>query len=88
MTSPEEPTPEENKNNLPENASEMPMSPEDFQEMMDQIPTLREMLEERKKELGELGEDTAENTQRKLELKTEIEELAAEIEAREELDSE
>ncbi len=60
------------------------ISPEDLKEMLDQIPALREMLEERKTELTILENSESKDQERIEELKIEIEELELEIEGREE----
>ena len=64
------------------------MSPEDFEEMISQIPVLKEMLEERKRELEKLGKDPHAPAERIEELRTEIEELDFEIKGREEASEE
>jgi len=59
------------------------MSPEDFQEMLSQIPVLKEMLTERKAKLSQSADaEEIEN------LKTEIGELEQEIAFREEIEKE
>ncbi len=65
--------------------SEFELSPEDFQEMLDQIPALKEMLQEREIKLLELEKNPSANVQEIEALKTEIEELRQEISEREEL---
>lgn len=61
------------------------MSPEDFAEMIDQIPALKEMLQEREIKLSELEKDADINAQEIEALRVEIEELRQEISEREEL---
>lgn len=64
------------------------MSPEDFAEMIDQIPALKEMLQERKDELKNLSEKKKKTKKDKVkieELSAEIEELGFEIEGREDM---
>lgn len=61
------------------------MSPEDFEAMIGQIPALKEMLEERLTELKTLEEESKGNEERIQELRIEINELQAEIAAREEV---
>lgn len=64
------------------------MSPEDFAEMIDQIPALKEMLQERKDELENLSKKkrkTKKDKNRIQELSVEIEELSSEIEGREDM---
>lgn len=60
------------------------MSPEDFEEMMSQIPVFKEMLEERRHRLEELRKSPKNNTEEIQVLETEIAELQEEIFAREE----
>lgn len=60
------------------------MSPEDFEEMMGQLPALKEMLEERKSRLEELRKSPGKNVEEIKALETEIAELREEISAREE----
>ncbi len=60
------------------------ISPEDLKEMHDQIPALREMLDDRRVELKSLEDSSSENVERMEVLKTEIEELELEIQGREE----
>ncbi|MBI2635039.1 MAG: hypothetical protein HYW79_00630 [Parcubacteria group bacterium] len=61
------------------------MSPEDFAEMIDQIPALKEMLQEREVKLSELEKDASANAQEIETLRIEVEELRQEISEREEL---
>ncbi len=61
------------------------MSAEDFAEMLDQIPALKEMLEKRTSELKALENNPDLGTERIAELRVEIEELQAEIVSREEV---
>ena len=61
------------------------MSPEDFAEMIDQIPALKEMLQEREIRLSDLEKDTSANASEIKILRIEIEELRQEISEREEL---
>ena len=69
-----------------ESSIEVPeMSPEDFGEMLDQIPALEEMLEERKARLEELRKNPKENSSEIETLETEIGELQTEISERKEL---
>ena len=73
--------------NKPEEESSMEaqeMSPEDFEEMIDQIPALKEMLEERKSRLEELKKSPGKNAGEIQALEAEIAELQEEISAREE----
>lgn len=61
------------------------MSPEDFAEMLTQLPVLKEMLQEREIRLSELEKDSSANVLEIETLKVEIEELRQEISEREEL---
>lgn len=63
--------------------SEMP--PEDFQEMIDQTPVHKEMLEERKIRLEELKRNPETNLGKIQNLETEIAELEEEISEREDI---
>ncbi|MDO8676247.1 MAG: hypothetical protein Q7K16_01170 [Candidatus Azambacteria bacterium] len=76
--------PEEIKN-VEEVEGVVEMSPEDFQEMIDQIPALKEMLQEREMQLAELGKDLNTSGQETEAISLEIEELKQEISEREEL---
>lgn len=76
--------PEEIKN-VEEAEGIVEMSPEDFAEMIDQIPALKEMLQEREMRLSELEKDLNANAQETRALRAEIEELRQEISEREEL---
>ena len=76
--------PEEIKS-VEEVESAVEMSPEDFAEMIDQIPTLKEMLQEREIRLIDLEKDTSVNASEIETLRVEIEELRQEISEREEL---
>lgn len=72
--------------NVEETEGAVEMSPEDFAEMIDQLPALREMLKEREVKLSELEKDSSANAQEYIEtLRIEIEELRQEISEREEL---
>lgn len=64
---------------------EFELSPEDFAEMLDQIPALKEMLQEREIKLSELEKGPNANAQEVGTLRVEIEELRQEISEREEL---
>jgi septal ring factor EnvC (AmiA/AmiB activator) len=72
------PVPENESEKLPE------ISPEEFREMLDQVPALKEMLQERKSELELLEASPSADNNRIETLKTEIEELEFEIQGREE----
>ena len=61
------------------------MSPEDFAEMIEQLPILKEMLQEMETELSALEKDAHVNSQEIETLRVEIEELRQEIPEREEL---
>lgn len=79
------PSPEqENSGTENQNEELLPeMSPEDFQEMIGQIPALEEMLREREKELERLKRGNDEERMRRL--NEEIEELKEEIDQRKHL---
>lgn len=68
--------------NSPEDLPEI--SPEELQEMLGQIPALKEMLEERKNELRVLEDSENPDRERVNVLREEISELETEIEGREE----
>ncbi len=76
--------PEEIKS-IEETESVVEMSPEDFAEMINQLPILKEMLQERKTRLMDLEKDANANVSEIETLKVEIEELQQEITEREEL---
>ena len=61
------------------------MSPENFTEMVDQIPALKEMLRDRETKLSDLERDPSANVSEIETLKVEIEELRQEITEREDL---
>ncbi len=75
--------------NYQEQTTETPseMSPEEYDEMLDQIPMLKQMQKERQDELDMLGENTTE-IELKNRLETEIAELGEEIAGRKELSEE
>ncbi len=59
------------------------MSAEDFEEMIAQVPVLREMLAERRAELAALERAGGTSTERAETLRHEVAELESEIEGRE-----
>ncbi|MEK7198234.1 MAG: hypothetical protein AAB648_02095 [Patescibacteria group bacterium] len=76
--------PQFNKSEEESSMEAQEMSPEDFEEMMDQVPALREMLDERKSRLEGLIKSPEKNSEEILVLENEIAELQEEIFAREE----
>ena len=80
-----EPNEPEEIKSVEETENIVEMSPEDFEEMIDQIPALKEMLQERELKLAELEKDANANASEIGTLKVEIEELRQEIYEREEL---
>ncbi|MDB5194508.1 MAG: hypothetical protein JWN50_522 [Parcubacteria group bacterium] len=72
------PTPENEAEKIPE------ISPEELREMLDQVPVLKVMLQERRSELESLETFPDASSDRVLTLKAEIEELEIEIQGREE----
>src|SRR3989304_1632386 len=76
-----EPTPESAHQFVPE------ISPEELQEMIDQLPVLREMLGEREIELRRLQAEHVSNAFEIKRLQQEIRELNEEISGREKIDS-
>lgn len=69
----------------PSSESVPEMSPEDLNEMLDQIPILKDMLQERENRLRQIENDPNADSRELGNLKQEIEELKEEIKGREEL---
>lgn len=75
----------EETGNIEEKEGVVEMSPEDFAEMLAQLPVLKEMLQERETKLLDLEKDANANVSEIETLKVEIEELRQEISEREDL---